>query len=163
MMVVIPGVVASVVFCLCCSFVRILMLLPVQWSACKSVVPIIWLLVPGVETLTHEVSASVMCLASCGPKTYSSYVQITEFAVLIYAATAWCTCQVFHIFLPNILSFCAFHIYHIVMRIFCIRAFSVESVITIERTTWTPSSSFGRVSVRRGGVAANQTALSWGE
>jgi hypothetical protein len=37
-----------------------------------------------------------MCLASCGPKTCSSYVQITEFAVLIYAATAWCTCQVFH-------------------------------------------------------------------
>jgi hypothetical protein len=46
----------------------------------------------------------------------------------------------------------------IVMKIFCIRAFSVESVISIEGITWTPSSSFGRVSVRRGGVAANQTA-----
>ena len=68
-------------------------------------------------------------------------------------------------YLPSIPCFPAksliisgFHIYHIVTRIFCIKELSIESVISTERITCTPSSSFGKVSVRRGGLAENQTA-----
>jgi hypothetical protein len=85
-----------------------------------------------------------------------------SWCALVCAAIAWCTCQGVHVFLWNLLSFLAFHIYHIVVSILVRRSSVIEVGITVCRMSCTPSLSWGRLSVRRGGLVKNQTTLgSW--
>lgn len=71
---------------------------------------------------------------------------------------AWCTCQGVQFFLPNLLSFLAFHIYYVVVRIFRNKEFETESDMKVESISCTPSSSSGKLFVRRVGSAKNHTA-----
>jgi hypothetical protein len=108
-----------------------------------------------IGTLTTDIPSLVLlfCMWFCSPNW-----QRVQFAVERKAAIAWCTCHVIHVFLPNLWSFLTFQRYHKVVKIHCIKESSTLSEITNGRITYTPSSSIGRLSVRSGGVAENQTA-----
>jgi hypothetical protein len=71
------------------------------------------------------------------------------------AATAWWSWQGEQNFLWNLMSFRAFHKYHKVMRILVNRSLEVEAVMRACRINCTPSLSWGRLSVCRGGLVEN--------
>lgn len=106
-------------------------------------------------------SASVACLfLSVGGEGASSVLCSWVWRwVLMCAVTAWCTYQGAQDFLWNLVSFLAFHRYHIVIRILLNKTLEVELEIRARRRiSCTPSSSWGRLSMRRGGSVENQTA-----